>query len=1301
MLRLGLNTSWPSVWESSSKITSTNNHYSNFLHNDFLTRDYLKLLYTKLCVIPSAYTDFYKENQSNMSSSSFCSISTSGTNNVFLKGTKEISNSPTASNLNAQKLNKSSFDLYKQRSIQHYCSNYHNFGSGTKKFNAPANVIKNATILPSPLRIPTFFSETNTKKTGGANVKPGLTKDLGVQWVYNLYKSQLDTKLILFYIKKLYEIRKRLFLLENQLLFYTNGFFVYNIRTSKVTKGPSPKQILEQNYESNESNELSSRCSRNIAFRLNNSSTIKPWFQNIQKDTKLQAKNTALSSLRTSRSSNHSLKDNIDYLNTQNASKIKQSLIRSYWIKKKSNITSLLVRKNQLFIKTKITNVYINSMHNPTLGQQHPICSSILSKFSTLDSSSRSIKNSIIHSQFNVFLQYIEKKLNKITYKGKRDKNVLNVTNNVPTNYLYILYFKLFTLNLWKSFLFSLKDSRYHNYKKFISNNLIKIIANPLYLKLDKLKLFDTLETDTIASKENGTNCTSSNNSIHQLPRVPQQTYQISSIKNIWKIEVNPGNLAEIGNKFQRVTQNANGKERKVDKEIKVDIEKTNVVVTNIIRFHLIAKKLKLLNYIFLTFFSKDSYFYFQDNCTSIINGNASNIDQLEQKIGTRLKFIDYFSEYQSIFPNFYDMINYYDYGTKMDSYQDQQKLLQETLGIGGDDKTLGIEKLHYLKNISQQEQERKQQHQQQQQRQEEREAQQEPEGEDGGNTGTKRKSDNGTNSTNRSTAQSEEKNAIKSTSANDSLEMRSTNENFTQSQSKLGSFPKVWLKKFKNKGILQMNVQTAKWNNDIDFHKNLIEKYGQKTLDTKSHEIASFFMYIPKSFFERNVKPKNWQEKYKLIPEIEAGTKNGTKTSLKETTPTNKPLQNILNNQSPLDFAFFVNQLSCKSHMGVNLNILHSKSNQSKTSPFLSLNGTNAVSSNDKKDDASFINDNPACNSYHNSFKNIYENIYTTIKSTKNHLSHQNQGFNNATTSNATANIQIYSPFGALSKLLPFPQHFGSEMAIILGQINRQNNIFSGAIFQKLPLNQNSHFSRKLTHVAENRSTKGLSWKHPKNWQKAEIQLQNIKKSYQNRSNLINVRSNLYNEFSFFFQKMEQKNLPKTTTGTNNNHGFPFSSMLNLNTFKLLQQLWNINQLDLIIKHNHSKTQNASILVENMSRFAIAYLKKNKGGKNKFQQLKNISLKIMSLLLLKPITKNKYLGAAFAYSGRVYGGKKAASFKMLFGSVPFNQFDAHIDYSNIIQKTRNGTWNFSTWLHLKQRKPKILLFKDLKKKKR
>jgi hypothetical protein len=130
---------------------------------------------------------------------------------------------------------------------------------------------------------------TTPNKTYG---KPGVTKDLGVQFVYNLYKSQLDTKLILFYIKKVYEIRKRLFLLEKQLLFYTHGFLVYNIRTSKVTTAarPAPIQLLERQRNSQPENALRGRCSRNIAFRLNNSSTIKPWFQNIQKDTTLQAK---------------------------------------------------------------------------------------------------------------------------------------------------------------------------------------------------------------------------------------------------------------------------------------------------------------------------------------------------------------------------------------------------------------------------------------------------------------------------------------------------------------------------------------------------------------------------------------------------------------------------------------------------------------------------------------------------------------------------------------------------------------------------------------------------------------------------------------------------------------------------------------------------------------------------------------------------------------------------------------------------------------------------------------------------
>jgi ribosomal protein S3 len=51
-----------------------------------------------------------------------------------------------------------------------------------------------------------------------------------------------------------------------------------------------------------------------------------------------------------------------------------------------------------------------------------------------------------------------------------------------------------------------------------------------------------------------------------------------------------------------------------------------------------------------------------------------------------------------------------------------------------------------------------------------------------------------------------------------------------------------------------------------------------------------------------------------------------------------------------------------------------------------------------------------------------------------------------------------------------------------------------------------------------------------------------------------------------------------------------------------------------------------------------------------------------------------KILGIGFEFAGRVYGAKKAATFKMLLGSVPFNTLDARIDYSYIMQKTRNGT---------------------------
>jgi hypothetical protein len=111
---------------------------------------------------------------------------------------------------------------------------------------------------------------------------------------------------------------------------------------------------------------------------------------------------------------------------------------------------------------------------------------------------------------------------------------------------------------------------------------------------------------------------------------------------------------------------------------------------------------------------------------------------------------------------------------------------------------------------------------------------------------------------------------------------------------------------------------------------------------------------------------------------------------------------------------------------------------------------------------------------------------------------------------------------------------------------------------------------------------------------------------------------------------------------------------------------------VSITIKHHYEKACNANLLVQNLSLFAIAFLKKNKGSKNKLQQLKNIAHKI--LLPLANSQNQSLAGVGFSFSGRVYGARKASSLKMLFGSVPFNTLEANIDYSHIMQKTRNGT---------------------------
>lgn len=111
-----------------------------------------------------------------------------------------------------------------------------------------------------------------------------------------------------------------------------------------------------------------------------------------------------------------------------------------------------------------------------------------------------------------------------------------------------------------------------------------------------------------------------------------------------------------------------------------------------------------------------------------------------------------------------------------------------------------------------------------------------------------------------------------------------------------------------------------------------------------------------------------------------------------------------------------------------------------------------------------------------------------------------------------------------------------------------------------------------------------------------------------------------------------------------------------------------------LIVRHHHSKSHNAFHLVSHLSRFSIAFLKKSGRTKNKLQQLKTLVQKILTLSISSSIFQNRYLGVGFSFSGRVYGAKKASSFKVTLGSVPLNTLNALIDYSSIMQKTRNGT---------------------------
>jgi len=113
-------------------------------------------------------------------------------------------------------------------------------------------------------------------------------------------------------------------------------------------------------------------------------------------------------------------------------------------------------------------------------------------------------------------------------------------------------------------------------------------------------------------------------------------------------------------------------------------------------------------------------------------------------------------------------------------------------------------------------------------------------------------------------------------------------------------------------------------------------------------------------------------------------------------------------------------------------------------------------------------------------------------------------------------------------------------------------------------------------------------------------------------------------------------------------------------------------SRLELNIKHYDSRGHNAYTLVENISRFLIAYSKRGKGGRNKFNQMRNTSYRILKSI--RQSNKKHYKGLGFAFSGRAYGAKKAANFKVSAGRLSLSSYNQPVDYSSIYKCTKNGT---------------------------
>ena len=1577
MLRLGINpaTSWQSIWDNTNKSSnksSTLNNYSKFLHNDFLTRDYLELLYTKLCVNPSESTSTLQtqHNETNRSydkkgggvqAEGVQSLENIGTNS---KGTEPRSlSSDTNTDTSYQGFYEKDLDTFEKykRGFIHQFDNpikrswlpsYSNFleyvlspkGNITRRKKDQMNkgILLRSTYGDTK-RLDFFFKRNksllkNLEKEKKHNKSFFTNSFVSIQYppkmksvlrigknsasiykrlilVYKLYKKNIDTKLILFHIKKLYEIRKRLLLIEESLPkdLKPMSSFPFSLNNQLPTRDYVLKDLITEKSVCNKLTEDLGSQQKKVFIasakrrEILNRNTCLRFNRTLQKSlrislislTQKQKDNTHYKYLQMRRSSYKSLAIlpeeliNKDPISTEKASsyikvllttiisrvkKIKESLTRTYWLRYKSNINYLLINKNNLYIKTKLNRISNTISSNSGFPKELQVSPKYLKKQELklergkevlqrqdLDQEPNLMEDSRINSFFSLFQSHLLVKPLRKNFSLSSSANSKNIFEHGQTYYIYILFIKVLTLNIWKSLSKEILSTspKYKRYNFLIYNKNIKVITNPLYLKFDKLKLIDTIfSTSQLFSLS------------QNVPRIcssstPMNTMDCSVIKetcfkNLSKPDTFFKYLTKAKFEFKISTYKdlmqflnspkktflkslTRSKEEPSSKYLRDDIKKISTKVLtgtnkktwknsvrkifisdyNILFFFLLLENLHTSAYIFSTFFSvqyKNSYFFScniapkylgnptmgtysehiseglmhtKDFKKNLIEGpyqkyllkerNLTNKYFLaltnkvnkwrrtflpakalkernlalkylrNHKISTnnslvQFQFVDYFIETLNIFPHFSDFAHYYEHSFG--------KLIKNNF--------TGIVPNPSTSNEKQ-------------------------------DTTNKSQSIENIPSIYDKDRNSKDLSALKP-NQKEIIFLRTSSlsgENIAPVNQKLGP---VSFKKSAQKGLVELNIQTPKWQKDLDFHKLVLnlkrskyfklgkfalkERYSYESLDSLKQESSIRSTKDSKMSTTNKVLGNKYFLSDMFFHKKSSKDLTGQMMSLSNKTfliRTSYRTKDFY--QQLLPFSFLNSFLS--KNLGTN-NVIFSNN---LTKSFLNTTtrrnaGTNSFFSFGKDNVTKELEQNNIINqdffqqalvenkaliktpsstleklltkvlatSGTNSFFLEEPSLFSVMslsleKNTSKNIQQQKPASLTRRVQTSSSYKQILTSLNKdilrtfffrrwrkkrnllyiCTKTLPnfIPRHYGSSLSIVMGQLNRQNNLLSwdnleslyfsvsnnlilekhSQVFtkEKIPLNN----IRKLLHQQDlgtfstvPSTYRGSKFFLPSKKNKVQAQeLTNGKDVHSERTNKLSLNKNLFRPFSLINTPDKLNNL-KYKTSQKNASGFSphgrkftfFTDTPNRLMLRNLMSLWDIKKLDLIIKRSHSKVQGSHIFVDNLSKFVIAFMKKNKGGKNKFQQLKNITLRILSLSLQKPITNDRYLGAAFAFSGRVYGGKKAASFKIILGSVPFNTLDCHIDYSNIIQETRNGTWNFETWLHLRTRKPKLFV---------